>query len=182
MSTNNNSQDTDIGNFVKNTSGERYLFAINRNIFEDADASTVFRAHFGDSILNQNTFYIIAGADSGLLYQYVKAQGVPKGSRYLFVELPQVLILLEDVECTEELAITTEEQWLEQAKNMGVQNFAAQDRLVLNRSLGVAHNHYKDYITLWQQLKESFDAYCYAQKMVLTNYFFILSQINKLLI
>jgi len=165
LSENNNSQHTDmgIGSFASNTFGERYLFAINRNIFEDADANTVFRAHFGDSLLKQDTFYVIAGTDSGLLYQYIKTQGIPNGSRYLFVELPQVLVLLEDVllediDSSEELAVTSGEDWLEQAKNMGAQKFAVQDRLVLSRSLGVVHSHYKGYPPFWQQRRESFDA------------------------
>ena len=180
LSENNNSQNTDIGGFVSNPFGERYLFAINRNVFEDTDASTVFRSHFGDSVLKQHTFYIIAGTDSGLLYQYIKTHGIPKGSRYLFVELPQILVLLEDIDGSKELAVTTGENWLEQAKNMGAQNFAAQDRLILSRSLGMVHSHYKDYPPLWHQLKESFDAYSYAQKMVLSNYYFIISRVINL--
>ena len=182
MSENDNPQHTDtgLGSFAHNTFGERYLFAINRNVFENADASTVFRSHFGDSLLKQDTFYIIAGTDSGLLYQYIKTQGIPKGSRYLFVELPQVLVLLEDIDGSMGLAVTTGENWLEQAKNMGAQNYAVQDRLILTRSLGMVHSHYKGYPLFWSQLKESFDAYCYAQKMVRSNYYFIISRIINL--
>ncbi|MDX2464436.1 MAG: DUF115 domain-containing protein, partial [Porticoccus sp.] len=180
MSENSSPQQTEVGSISCNASGERYLFAINRNVFEDTNASTVFRSYYGDSLFKENTFYIIAGTDSGLLYQYVKAQGIPKGSHYLFVELPQVLRLLEGMGDTEELAVTTVEDWLEQAENMGVQKFAVQDRLILIRSLGLVHNHYKDYPPFWQQLKESFDAYCFAQKMVLNNYYFILSRIINL--
>lgn len=180
MNQNNDSQNTDIGDFVSNTFGERYLPAINHNVFEDTNASTVFRSHFGDSILREKTFYVIAGTDSGLLYHYVKAQGIPKGSRYLFVELPQVLVLLEDVDGAEQLAVATEEDWLEQAKNIGAQNFAIQDRLVLLRSLGVSHGHCSDYPPFWQQLKEGFDAYCFSQKIFLDNHFATLCQISNL--
>lgn len=180
MSENNNSQNTDIDDFVSNTFGERYLFAINRNVFEDTNASTVFRSHFGDSIFREKTFYVIAGTDSGLLYQYIKTQGVPKGSRYLFVELPQVLDLLEDVDGSEELAVTTGEDWQEQAKNMGAEKFATLDRMILNRSLGVSHGHCSDYPPFWHRLKEEFDAFCFSQKVFLDNHFATICQINNL--
>ena len=180
LSENNNSQNTDIGDFVSNTFGERYLFAVNRNVFEDTDANTVFRSHFGDSVLQQDTFYVIAGTDSGLLYHYIKTQGVPKGSRYLFVELPQVLVLLENLGSSDELTITTGEDWLEQAQKMGAQKFAIQGRLIITRSLGVVHSHYQGYSPFWHQLKESLNAYSFTQKEVAANYAYVICQINNL--
>ena len=180
MSKNDNLKNTDIGDFVSNTFGECYLFAINRNAFEDTDANTVFRSHFGDSVLQQDTFYVIAGTDSGLLYQYIKTQGVTKGSRYLFVELPQVLALLGDVGESEELAISIEKDWLEQAQSMGVQKFAVLDRLILIRSLGAVHHYYQEYSPFWHRLKENIDAYSFPHKEVAANYAYVICQINNL--
>lgn len=180
MSKNKSSQQTEIGNFARNTYGDRYLPAINPHVFKNTNANNVFHSHFGGSIFRKNTFYLIAGTDSGLLYQYIKKQGVPKGSRYLFVECPQVLNVLTDVANSEELAITTEEKWLEQAKEMGANYFAAQDQLILNHSLAVTETHYQKYSPLWHKLKESFDAYVFDQKMILTNHFFMMCQISNL--
>lgn len=180
LSENNSSQQAKMGSFVCNASGERYLFAINRNVFEGTNASTVFRPHFADSLFREHTFYVIAGTDSGLLYQYVKTQGIPKGSRYLFVELPQVLVLLEDVTSSEELAVTTGENWLEQAKNMGLQKFTIQNRQSFTTSLGVINNHYKGYAPFWYQLKEEFNTYRFTQNLIIEHYFFIICQIKNL--
>ncbi len=139
-------QQTNMGGIASNAFGERYLFGINRNLFQGSDASSVFRSYFGDKLFEEDTFYVIAGTDSGLLYQFVKTQGLPKGSRYLFVELPQILALMEGLDGSQaELAVTTGENWLEQAKDMGVENYAVQERLVLLRSLGVVHGHYGQY-------------------------------------
>ena len=145
---------------ASNAFGEHYLFAINRNLFQGTDASTVFRSYFGDSLFEEDAFYVIAGTDSGLLYQYIKTQGVPKGSRYLFVELPQVLALLTDADDSQtELAITTGDDWLQRAEEMEIKKYAQLGRLTLTRSLGVIHGHCSDYQPFWRKLKGEFDAY-----------------------
>ncbi len=148
----------DLSSVISNTFGEHCLYAINRNAFQDNDASTVFRTYFGENLFSEHTFYIIAGTDSGLLYQYIKKQGAPKGSRYLLIELPQILERLTKMDDPEEkLVISTPKDWQQQAhKNMDMQSYALQDHLVLVRSLGVVHSHYSGYPPFWRQLNEQF--------------------------
>ena len=170
-----------LGGLVSNTDGEPYLAAINPDVFKDTDSSSVFGSYFGNSLFKQDTFYVIAGTDSGLLYQHIKKQGIPKGSRYLFVELPQVLALLGDLDdANAELAVTSLENWLDQAKAMEIQKFAVQGRLTLIHSLGVTHGHYKDYPPFSRRLKEELDAYDSEQKAILNNYFYTMCQIENL--
>jgi 6-hydroxymethylpterin diphosphokinase MptE-like len=172
---------TDMGGIASNAFGEHYLFGVNRNLFQDSDASSVFRSYFGDRLFQEDTFYVIAGTDSGLLYQFVKAQGFPKGSRYLFVELPEILAVMEGLDDSRaELAVTTGESWLEQARDMGVENYAVQDRLVLLRSLGVVHGHYSQYPPFWRQLKSDFDIFRFDQRVSLSSRPFIICQIENL--
>ena len=174
-------QQTDMGGIASNAFGEHYLFGINRNLFQDSDASSVFRSYFGDNLFEEDTFYVIAGTDSGLLYQFMKAQGLPKGSRYLFVELPQILALMEGLDGSQaELAVTTGENWLDQAKDMGVENYAVQERLVLLRSLGVVHGHYSQYPPFWRQLKSEFELFIFDQRVMLSSRPFVICQIENL--
>ncbi len=174
-------QHTDMGGIASNAFGERYLFGINRNLFQGSDASSVFQSYFGDNLFQEDTFYVIAGTDSGLLYQFVKAQGLPKGSRYLFVELPQILALMEGLDGSQaELAVTSGENWLEQAKDMGVENYAFQERLVLLRSLGVVHGHYSHYPPFWRQLKNEFELFIFNQRVVLSSRPFVICQIENM--
>jgi hypothetical protein len=175
------SRQTDMGSVASNAFGEHYLFAINRNLFQGTDASTVFRSYFGESIFKEDTFYVIAGTDSGLLYQYIKTQGLPKGSRYLFVELPQVLALLanEDTSHTE-LAITTGEDWLKQAEEMAVAKYAFLGRMTLLRSLGAVHGHCNDYQPFWRKLKGEFDAFVQTIRFRSGTRPFIICQIENL--
>lgn len=179
------SQQTGIGGVISNTFGEHYLFGINRHVFQKTDASSVFRTYFGDSLFEEDTFHIIAGTDSGLLYQYIKAHGIPKGSQYLFVELPEILALLEDFEPQRvggyvELAVTSEKNWLVQAEEMGAKKYAALGRLVPLRSLGVVHGHYHVYPTFWRKFKKAFDNFTWQQANLRDGRRFTLCQIENL--
>ncbi|NOX92603.1 MAG: DUF115 domain-containing protein [Gammaproteobacteria bacterium] len=179
------SQQTGIDGVISNAFGEHYLFGINRHAFQKTDASTVFRNYLGDSLFEENTFHIIAGTDSGLLYQYIKTHGIPKGSRYLFVELPEILALLEDFEPQlagghVELAVTSEKNWLAQAEEMGAKKYAALDRLIPLRSLGVVHGHYDTYQPFWRKFKKEFDTFTWQQANFRDGRRFTLCQIENL--
>lgn len=175
-----------MNDIVSNSFGEQSLFTINRNVFQHSDASSVFRAYFGDAMFKENTFYVVAGSDSGLLYQHVKNLGVPKGSRYLFVELPQVLALFRNIEAPgkdvsqDELVITGNENWLEIANEMGAKNYALLEQLVLLRSLAVVHGHYSEYPPFYRRLKKEFDTFHWDQQVTLGNRPFFISQIENL--
>lgn len=178
-------QQTGIEGVISNSFGEHYLFGINQQAFQKTDASTVFRTYFGDALFEEDTFHIIVGTDSGLLYQYIKAHGIPKGSRYLFVELPEVLALLEDFEPqlvgeSVELAVTNEKNWLAQAKEMGAKKYAALDRLIPLRSLAVVHGHYSAYLAFWRKFKKTFDNFTWQQANFRDGRRFTLCQIENL--
>ena len=170
-----------MGNVVSNAFGEHYLFAINRNLFQGTDASTVFRSYFGESLFEEDAFYVIAGTDSGLLYQHIKAHGVPKGSRYLFVELPQVMARLNDRDDPQsELGLSTGEGWLERAKEMEITKYAQLGRMTLTRSLGVIHGHCSDYQPFWRKLKGEYDTFALSVRHRFGIRPFILCQIENL--
>ncbi|MDT8384231.1 MAG: 6-hydroxymethylpterin diphosphokinase MptE-like protein [Gammaproteobacteria bacterium] len=174
-------QQMDSGNTVCNAFGECYLFAINRNLFENTCANTVFQTQYGESLFQKDTFYVIPGTDSGLLFQYVKKHGIPAGSRYLFVELPHVLVLLGDLGSQEpELQITSDTHWLAQAKAMGAENYALLGQLTLMRSRGVLHGHYPDYPHFWSRLKGEFDAFSWQYALVQNAHYFTMRQIENL--
>jgi len=177
----NLTQQLDTGGIASNAFGEHYLFAINRDVFQGTDASTVFRSYFGESLFDEDAFYVIAGTDSGLLYQYIKAQGIPKGSRYLFLELPDVLARLENMDDPKkELVVATRENWLVQADEMDIQKYALMGRLTLLRSLGVVHSHYSRYPLFWREIKGEYDSYIENMKVVINLRPFIICQLTNL--
>jgi hypothetical protein len=78
-----------------NIFGERFLYHINRDSFSKISASAIFDAEFKAKIFDEDSLYIIIGTDSGLLPQYIQNQGIPIGTRYLFIEIPEVLQQLQ---------------------------------------------------------------------------------------
>ena len=139
------SPQSDLEMVASNAFGERYLFTVNRSAFQNSDASSVFRAHFGDSLFEENTFYVIAGTDSGLLFQYIKAQGVAKGARYLFVELPQILEQLVDMKDPDgKIAVSTPEEWLRLGiDHMELRDYAIRKRLIKSPQFVRARNRFR---------------------------------------
>ncbi|WP_220754704.1 6-hydroxymethylpterin diphosphokinase MptE-like protein, partial [Shewanella sp. KT0246] len=73
---------------------EYYLPSINRNTFEKVDSTTVFKQKFKQDIFTEDTLHIIVGLDSGLLVNYIIEAPKTEGSKYLFVELPEVMTML----------------------------------------------------------------------------------------
>ncbi len=181
MSDVNQPLNIDMGGVIRNAFGEHSLFGVNRNLFQGTDASTVFRNYYGETLFSEDTFYIIAGSDSGLLYQYIKAQGVPQGSRYLFVELSQVLTILHDIDDPEPgLSVTDEENWQERANDMDLMDYAIQERLVLRRSLGVVHGHCSAYSPFWRNIQEAYTTFIDSQHIALNGQAFTVRQIENL--
>ena len=178
----NTATPSDLDTVVSNAFGNHYLFAINQTAFQNTDANTVFRNYYGDSLFQEHTFYIVAGTDSGLLYNFINTTGVPKGSRYLFVELPQVLERLVEMKDPENILVTTTlPEWEQRgAAEMSMLDYAIQGRFVLIRSLGLVHAHYDDYLPLLQQLSDEVDKLQTNYRIGLSGQGFAIQQIENL--
>ncbi|MGI2172356.1 motility associated factor glycosyltransferase family protein [Shewanella sp. MF05960] len=87
--------ETEILNvFAISAFDEYYLPSINRSMFEKFDSKSLFDKQFKSSFQKEDTLYIIIGLDSGLLANYVLSMPLAKGSQYLFVEIDEVIELL----------------------------------------------------------------------------------------
>lgn len=82
--------------FINSALGEKFLFSLNREDFSGQSSADLYQREFGDSLFKEGTYYFVMGTDSGLLPAYISSRGVPKGSHYLFIELPVVLERLKE--------------------------------------------------------------------------------------
>jgi tetratricopeptide (TPR) repeat protein len=92
-----------LGPYIVNDLGDRYLYPVNRDTFKRVASHDLFQKQFGEGFFKTKTLHVVIGSDSGLLLNYLLNHGVPEGSRYLFVELPQVLNYLENEGAMQEL-------------------------------------------------------------------------------
>ncbi|WJW74586.1 DUF115 domain-containing protein [Thiohalobacter sp. IOR34] len=129
--------------FARNPFGECYLHAVNRSTFASVGAQAVFQRHFGDSLRSPDTLYIIVGTDSGLLIDHLQREGLPEGSRYLFVELPEVLPriqdrLPDDEDLDPRITLVMPGDWQTAAKRFSIDSYVYLDRVRLCKSVGAA--------------------------------------------
>lgn len=82
--------------FLTNKFGDRYLYSINRSVFNHSGSPSVYQNRFPELLEKEEFLYIFAGTDSGLLLQYIKSKRIPEGSKILCIELPEILLRLKD--------------------------------------------------------------------------------------
>ena len=162
----------ELGAFQTNTFGDRYLFSLNRNIFDKTGSDTLFHTHYGDSLFNEDTFYIIGATDSGLLINYLQERGVPTGTRYLFVELPEVLDALTTTQAPliNGISLCKPEDWEAEAETLTIKNYGFLNRIQLIRSLAVQNAYHLAYLPFWRQLKGEVDQYRWQLGTALSQY------------
>ena len=145
--------DAELGHFLTNSFGEHYLYSVNRNAFNAVGSATVFSTHFGDEFKQKNTLYIVVGTDSGLLLKHNAGSECPRGSRFLFVELPEVLDLLGDqMDASDHIRVSTGEGWSAAAGELEIGNYIYLGRVRLISSIGAGDGHLDAYRDLRNKL------------------------------
>lgn len=84
-----------LGALTVNTFGERFFFNLNRHAFDKLSAHAQFDRRYAETLFRDDTLTIVIGTDSGLLPGYLRGKGLPKGSRYVFIEPGHVLQVLQ---------------------------------------------------------------------------------------
>ena len=82
--------------FLTNKFGDRYLYSINRSVFNQSGSLSVYQNRFPDLLEKKEFLYILVGTDSGLFLQYIKSKKIPEGSKVLCIELPEIISRLKD--------------------------------------------------------------------------------------
>ncbi len=80
----------------ENAYGDKYLPAYN-DAFSRLPADAVFKQYLQGFLADPHVLYIVIGTDSGLLPAYVEANFSDTGSKYLFIELPEVLNAIDQL-------------------------------------------------------------------------------------
>ncbi|HFB64121.1 MAG TPA: DUF115 domain-containing protein [Aeromonadales bacterium] len=148
--------ETKIGKLISNQFGDQYLFSVNHKLFEQIDYETSFKRDYGDTFDSQDTLYIISGTDSGLLVKQLLKQPIPKGTTWLFIELPEVIEIIHDqynLEDHEKIIVTTEENWEEEAQKVGLEIYFMLNKVVHIKSFAAQYYYLSQYLTLCQSIE-----------------------------
>lgn len=170
--------------FVENRFGDRYLYSVNRDGFEVLGANAVFEQSFSDKLFNEDTLYIIIGTDSGLLLRYLDGAGLPKGTRYIFVELPHIIDRLEAIsdfeKLDERICLVPPDEWEKTSEAFQINNYIFLDGVKVERSVGCLDKYIFDYEEVASEIESRVSLISWEASASLGTQSFIRRQIQNL--
>lgn len=147
-----------LGPFLTNKFGDRYLYEVNRSAFDKVGSEAVFQGQFGEEFFKPNRLYVIVGTDSSLLPGFLQRQGLPEGSRYIFVELVPVIERLKQEgflgDLPPNVAVTSLDEFWGQAKEFRLVNYIYLNAVEVWESFAALDANLPEYRTLFVQVSE----------------------------
>ncbi|KIH77495.1 Protein of unknown function DUF115 [Geoalkalibacter ferrihydriticus] len=173
-----------LGPFLTNRFGDRYLYEVNRSVFDQVGSAAVYQKYFGEDFFKPNHLYIVVGTDSGVLLRHVKKRPLADGARYLFVELPSVVEALRAEGDLEDLprhiqVVSLENLWA-QAEAFQLQNYLFLSAVKLRDSMAAMDANLTEYRDLSDHLREQFQAMEWATRGGLGCRDFVVRQLENL--
>ncbi len=146
----------DPGPFLINTFGDRYLYSVNKNIFNKEGAAFLYRQNYKELFAEKDHLHIILGSDGGLLINYCLQQERPKGSRYIFVELQEIIDILDPAikeELPNAIRLYSFDDFWQQGENFQLDNYLSAQRTRLHLSFAVQDAHILEYRNFQSQFE-----------------------------
>jgi uncharacterized Rossmann fold enzyme len=170
--------------YLVNRFGDRYLYDVNRNAFNQTGAETLFRRRYGESLLDKDSLTIIIGTDSGLLVRHVMQAGVPEGSRFLFYELDHLLPTIEaetqDLTLDEHVTLAGERDLKDLLQDIDFSDYANLGAIRLIESIGASDDFIGAYHALVSRIRQQLDAILWVHNCQLSNPSFVRRQLENL--
>lgn len=139
---------------TENRFGDCYIEDFVGTTFESTNATIEFQRRFGDALFQENTLYVVVGSDSGLLPQFIIDRGLPRGSRYLFIEpgeiAPHIDSKFISTELATRIAISSATHWVECAHELALLNYTYSGKISYVRSCAAQQAAHRAYPALTQ--------------------------------
>ncbi|PPD03850.1 MAG: hypothetical protein CTY29_08000 [Methylobacter sp.] len=174
----------DAGPAKTNSFGEQYFYNLNRSSFDKISAQALFDAKFAEPLFTPDMLNVIIGTDSGLLPQYLQHKGLAKGSRYIFVEPPEILAQLEAAGLLtgldEAIACISMESWSTQSEAFKIGDYFYINATKLLNSIGAEDDFIHQYAELSWHMNEIMSTEHWKHSMSLGNESFTAMQIYNM--
>jgi hypothetical protein len=172
-----------LGSFLTNTFGDKYLYAVNRDSFNKVGTQAIYNQRFQKHISRENSLFVIIGTDSGLLLKYLLKNELPGGSRFLFVELPQVILRLEEVmtltELPEQISLNPYDNWLEKAEDFRIRDYLYLNNVTLLTSIATDDGFIPEYLKVFAAVQDDLRQLAWNTKLKLGGEAFVLRQFEN---
>jgi len=154
------SNETNPFTIQQNKVGELFFHQVNHNTFSDIDSTSLYKASFHKLFFEENTLFIIVGTDSGLLVNYIH-QNKARGSRYLFIEFPQVTHALKENNISlpndKSLFYCDAKNWQQCALDNDIALYGMSNKVQIVESLAASNAHYNAYVRLVTQTHQKLE-------------------------
>lgn len=163
---------------------EPYLQSINRSTFEKSSAKNTFDSFFKEKLWDENYLYVILGSDSGLLVDYIIEHGLPYDSRYIIIDLPDVLQSIESqltfTKWDEKVALCTPDSWQEVAEEFKLLSYLFREKVRYLKSLAAVDGFEPLYYQIDTQISLELESIKHKTSVSLSRKPFVTRQIENL--
>lgn len=170
--------------FLTNRFGETYLHAVNRDAFNKIGSQAVFQQQLPDNLWEEDRLHIIIGTDSGLLIRHIQNRGIPAGSRFLFIELVEIIERVKqrigDLPAEPRITLTTPEFWQQTAQDADIDTYVYLDQVQLLKSVGATDAYLPTYRDLHTSVEGDLKGWVWALRSQLASSSFIQCQLDNL--
>lgn len=169
--------------FAVSQFNETYLPSVNRRTFEKIDSVSLYDEKFKDAFTTADSLHVIVGLDSGLLANYIMERPLAKGSKYVFVELPEVLSLLTiDIPkaLQNDLIITSLDNFYSLISEHENNLYIVKQKFKIHRSIAVKGNYLESYCILNAQVEKVLEHEYFQQSIGFTQKVFVKAQLKNL--
>ena len=170
--------------FLVNAFGDRYLYDVNRGVFNQIGAANLYKQRFGEHLFDEDSLTIVVGTDSGLLPRLILDRGIPDGSRFLFIEHPDLLPTIggafEDDAFDEKLLLTDDTDLGALLKDIRFSDYANIGNVRLLASIGASDDFFGKYRELFTTIKQQVDSILWVHNVQLSNPSFVRRQLQNL--
>ncbi|MBF0146408.1 MAG: DUF115 domain-containing protein [Magnetococcales bacterium] len=176
---------TPFGSIFTNPFGEHYFPAINGETFSKIGSENYFQRHFGGMVDRKDSLNLIPGTDGGLLVNWIAKKKTGEGSRFLFIEYPELLERLYDEELLprqlpDHVVVATPDEWMKKAEELSLKDYFYIGNVRPWRSMAVIDGFHEGYVKLWNDFDERLGQFQIAVGQELGSRIFMLKCLENL--
>jgi len=174
----------ELGSFLTNLFGDRYLHTVNHSVFNKLGSKEMFRQRFGDLFTQKNSLFVILGTDSGLLLKYLQNTELGAGSRFLVIEFPELINRVQEIMSLESLPqnviLATPEDWQGKLEELNFTTYVYLEKLNLLEAFCVVDGYIPEYKEMFWILQQRLELDNWKVKAELGSELFLIRQLENI--
>ena len=174
----------DLGPFLTNRFGDRYLHPVNHLAFNSAGSVGCYKDYFGNRFSAPKSLFVLVGCDSGLLLEYFFRTKLGPGTRVLVIEFKQIIDRLKEVFDVAKLpgnvVLTSFDTWQGCLEKINFTAYSFLDGINILESIGARDGHIAEYKALYRDVRLALEDLNWRIRVNLGNKTLLLRQLENL--